>query len=604
MPKKQNEKRTKPKSEQGEGFKVSRRDVIKMGVAAGGITVLTSRKSFQALAQSQADFVPQEPPLCGQDPFPQSPATRPFRQQLPIPQVLQPTTLNPAPRRTANTRGGEAPRAAHQRWNEFLPEKQYSVHARPALHRFHPDLPQCYVWGFNGLIPGPTIVGKYGEPSLVRFFNDLPEVTTFGIGELTVHLHNGHTASESDGFAGDFFGPHLWKDNHYPNVLAGYDAFRETKGDQREAQYTYWYHDHRAMFTASNTFKGLTGMYLLFDKRDSGNENDTSPEALRLPSGQFDIPLQFRDVIFCPDGSLFADPVFGTFQGDKFVVNGAIQPFFRVKRRKYRFRLLNVGPDRTYIHRLTNGYNFKVIATDGNLLKNPITVSSITHSVAERYDVIIDFSRARIGDKIYMLGDNDFDAPQFVGFPSPTPLPPGVDIEQVTMRFDVVGDADDNSRVPSTLTQYPSLNVPIAATKEWNFVLNNEDQNFAINGKEFDAGRSDHQVEQGTAEIWTLRNLTPESDWTHPVHIHFEEFRVLERNGAPPPPLESGRKDVIRIPPGNTVKLFMQFRDFLGRYLIHCHNMVHEDFFMMVRWDIVDHHTISKLRARKEVLDS
>src|SRR5262245_2611405 len=604
MPKKQNEVRTKPKNEPGKGFKVSRRDVIKMGVAAGGITVLTSRKSFsQALPQTETVFIPQEPPLCGEDPFPVSPATRPFRQQLPIPQVLQPTRLNPAPRRTANIFAGEAPRAAHQRWNEFLPQKQYSLHARPALHRFHPDLTQTYVWAFNGQLPGPTIVGRYGQPSLVRFFNDLPEVTTFGIGEITIHLHNGHQASESDGFAGDFFGPGLWKDNHYPNVLAGFDAFRETKGDQREAQYTYWYHDHRAMFTASNTFKGLTGMYLLFDDRDSGNENDPSPGALRLPSGQFDIPLEFRDVIFCPDGSLFADPVFGTFQGDKFVVNGAIQPFLPVKRRKYRFRLLNLGPDRTYIHRLTNGYNFKVIATDGNLLKNPITVSEITHSVAERYDVIIDFSRARIGDKIYMLGDNDFDAPQFVGFPSPTPLPPGVDIEQVTMRFDVVGDADDNSRVPSTLTQYPNINVPIAAHKEWNFVLNNEDQNFAINGKEFDAGRSDHQAEQGTAEIWTLRNLTPESDWTHPVHIHFEEFRVLERNGAPPPPLESGRKDVARLPPGGEIKLFMQFRDFLGRYLIHCHNMVHEDFFMMVRWDIVDHHSAALLRERRERKD-
>src|SRR5262245_4874404 len=213
MPKKQNKEGKRPENEKATGPMVSRRNAIKMGAAAGGITVLTSRKSFRALAQSSSTFVPPEPPLCGQDPFPVSPATRPFRQQLPIPQVLQPTTLNPAPRRTANTRAGEAPRAAHQRWFEFLPEKQYSLHARPALHRFHPDLRQTYVWAFNGQLPGPTIVGRYGDPALVRFFNDLPETTTFGIGELTVHLHNGHTASESDGFAGDFFGNHLWKDN-------------------------------------------------------------------------------------------------------------------------------------------------------------------------------------------------------------------------------------------------------------------------------------------------------------------------------------------------------------------------------------------------------
>jgi FtsP/CotA-like multicopper oxidase with cupredoxin domain len=112
--------------------------------------------------------------------------------------------------------------------------------------------------------------------------------------------------------------------------------------------------------------------------------------------------------------------------------------------------------------------------------------------------------------------------------------------------------------------------------------------NFQINGKTFDPNRSDHQVKKGTAEIWTIRNIASQSNWTHPVHIHFEEFRVLTRNGAPPTnPLETGRKDVIRMPPGNQVQLFLQFRDFTGRYLIHCHNMDHEDVFMMVRWDIV-----------------
>jgi hypothetical protein len=32
----------------------------------------------------------------------------------------------------------------------------------------------------------------------------------------------------------------------------------------------------------------------------------------------------------------------------------------------------------------------------------------------------------------------------------------------------------------------------------------------------------------------------------------------------------------------------MRFRDFTGKYLIHCHNMGHEDNVMMVRWDIVN----------------
>jgi len=233
-----------------------------------------------------------------------------------------------------------------------------------------------------------------------------------------------------------------------------------------------------------------------------------------------------------------------------------------------------------------------VIATDGNLLEHPVQVSAILHSVAERYDVIIDFTGRTIGEHIYLLNIDDDGHPQSVGNLSPTPLPPGVTIEQVTMRFDVVGDEADNSQVPATLTTYPDIsNIPIANTMNWKFIRKNNDPqglNFQINGKTFDPNRSDHQIQKGTAEIWTIENLAPQSNWTHPVHIHFEEFRVLERNGVPPiNPLETGRKDVIRMPPGNQVKIFMQFRDFMGRYLIHCHNMNHEDVFMMVRWDIV-----------------
>src|SRR5262249_744018 len=119
MPKKQARGVESKKKKPG----VSRRNILKMGATAGGITLLTSTKARGVFAQSVA--IP-EPTPCSVDDFTGSPATRPFRQQLPIPPALQSTTLNPAPRRTANIAAGEAPRAAHQRWDEFLPVKQYA----------------------------------------------------------------------------------------------------------------------------------------------------------------------------------------------------------------------------------------------------------------------------------------------------------------------------------------------------------------------------------------------------------------------------------------------------------------------------------------------
>jgi FtsP/CotA-like multicopper oxidase with cupredoxin domain len=100
--------------------------------------------------------------------------------------------------------------------------------------------------------------------------------------------------------------------------------------------------------------------------------------------------------------------------GDKFIVNGKIQPKLTVRRRKYRFRILNTGPTQTYDLTLIKPDGsvgtMTVIATDANFLEHPIPVdaganadnsNSITApivpgairvSVAERWDVIIDFT--------------------------------------------------------------------------------------------------------------------------------------------------------------------------------------------------------------------
>jgi FtsP/CotA-like multicopper oxidase with cupredoxin domain len=90
----------------------------------------------------------------------------------------------------------------------------------------------------------------------------------------------------------------------------------------------------------------------------------------------------------------------------------------------------------------------------------------------------------------------------------------------------------------------------------------------------------------GTREVWTLQNGG--GGWDHPIHIHFEEGQILARNGsaANVPAWEKGRKDVYRLRPGGSVTLTMQFRDWGGMFMEHCHNTVHEDNAMLVRWEI------------------
>ena len=101
-----------------------------------------------------------------------------------------------------------------------------------------------------------------------------------------------------------------------------------------------------------------------------------------------------------------------------------------------------------------------------------------------------------------------------------------------------------------------------------------------------DFGRLAAAPKPGTREVWTLQNGG--GGWDHPVHIHFEEGQVLARNGsaANVPAWEKGRKDVYRLRPGGSVTLTMQFREFFGMYMEHCHNTVHEDHAMLIRWEL------------------
>jgi len=657
MPKKEKGKKAKRDSEIS-GSEITRRTMLKISAAAGAGTVLapmilTSRKSTVYAQGTVA-----EPVLCAPTPVPQSPPHTPFVDDLTVPSPAIPQFLSPAPTEAANIGGGEAARDPHQRWAEFTPAVTYQLEARAGTHQFHRDYLPSYIWGFNGQYPAPTVLNAYGVPSIVRFKNSLPASTTsFGTNTTTVHLHNGHTGSESDGFAGDFFSPGLFKDNHYCNAYAGIDDFGGfPKGDPREAQYTMWFHDHMMAETANNNYLGMNGSYLLYDQKSPPWEFATSG-SLRLPAyyGITDIPLILSFKRFCATNSTTGRTEMFQVVGaaapgtDKFTVNGKIQPKLSVRRRKYRFRLINTGVVLNWNFSLhgPDGVQKRmtVIAADGNLLRQPADVSSTSGfptlevHVASRMDVIIDFSQFNVGDSVY-LKENTQTA-QFVSTPTPPDPAPGVPIGTVVMRFDVIGNATipDTPPIPDTLTELP----PIPAAQpggpfEWGFRFipgQADGNNFRVSHSSipddnashvatflpFDPFRVDHAVLRGSTEEWIIRNDTLAGNWLHPVHIHLEEGRILERKvctvpsatGCAPanrtpvtmPPWEDGnnaRRDVYPVPGQHSLKIRLAFRDFHGRYLIHCHNMNHEDAFMMVRWDVVE--SMAELRKRREQINA
>src|SRR5258708_7177879 len=147
------------------------------------------------------------------------------------------------------------------------------------------------------------------------------------------------------------------------------------------------------------------------------------------------------------------------------------------------------------------------------------------------------------------------------------------------------GTAVDNSLPPSQQTFYalPNSNATPAVVRTFKFDrLNGQ---WSINGQFLDCKTVRFAVTEKTGEEWILMNLS--GDWTHPIHIHLEEHQIISRNRQPPSPVEMSRKDVTQLHPNERVRLFYKFRDWTGKYPIHCHNVVHEDHAMMALWHVL-----------------
>jgi FtsP/CotA-like multicopper oxidase with cupredoxin domain len=645
--------------------KLDRREMMRLGLlTAGGTLVLKQGLSSRAFAKGGADDAglinPLTTPLTEADgtlsKATASPPIRPWMAPMPLLTVAQPvdrkamlfgtpdgtTPIDGATKRInhqyfhydpAADAAGANPYSANpdNPLYDFSPKKFYELTMAETQILLHPDLGPSTYWAFGnygatpgqGTVPGPLIQAKYGEPILVRYHNNLPSVTkkqAYGIAEMTTHLHNGHTPSESDGNPVNYFNsindpnainPNGFKDQHYPNVLAG---FTDTQfgyggpnaaalGNPLEALSSLWYHDHHLDFTAQNVYKGMFGCYNLFDNKDTG-----TGYGLGLPYGKYDVPIFFHDVLL--DSS--SQTVFDLFNldgilGDRFMANGAIQPFFNVDKCRYRFRLYAPGPSRWWEWSLWDGTNFQPfwqISTDGNLLPNAVKVSSVRIAVAERVDIIVDFAEIfkRTGkSRLYFVNR----AEQVNGRgPTGKTLTPGTPVVQVNITG--YPATSDNSTDPSIGPKGspPNIGMPLRVlpdipstaaiaklpTRSWRFERGQG--GWMVNGAFFDENIVNASIPRGSEEVWTIQN--PGGSWRHPVHIHFEEHRMLTRDGVPVIPatqlngaIDWSRRDIINLQTNNEVRLFMRFRDMKGRYVMHCHNVVHEDHAMMVRWDIV-----------------
>lgn len=431
---------------------------------------------------------------------------------------------------------------------------------------------QTQVWGFGGTFPGPTIKARSGRTAVVRTSNELPI-------PIVAHLHGGVTPPASDGYPTDLLLP-LGQSGAVdampgmggkkdPAALVATGTRTYTYPNEQAAA-TLWYHDHRMGFTAPDVWRGLAGFYVV---------SDPTEDALPLPTGTRDIPLMIADRSFAADGSLAypgLDPtllmtpgVTGAYTsgvlGDVILVNGVAWPYLEVGRARYRLRLLNASNARRYRLALSpqppGGGALVQIGSDAGLLGAPLAHDAIEIAQAERFDVVVDFSRYKAGDVVTLTN----------GF--------GSGNTGQVMQFRVTGAAvADDTSVPRALAEYRALRrTDAVATRT--FAFTDDGGVWKVNGQEFDPTVFAATAKAGTTEIW--RFLT---DFHHPIHLHAGHFQVLTRNGAAPGPYDAGWKDTVDVLPTEAVEVLVRFPQLTGRYVFHCHNLEHEDMAMMANF--------------------
>ncbi|MBC8210402.1 MAG: multicopper oxidase domain-containing protein, partial [Gammaproteobacteria bacterium] len=487
-------------------------------------------------------------------------------------------------------------------------------------------------------------------------------------------------------------GETLFVNDATPGLKNCNNGLINVRGDHREIMSTHWFHDHMLDFTAQNVYKGNAAMMNYYSGKDRGNEAVNDGVNLRFPSGtargwgnrDYDVNLVVADKAWDQEGQLWFN-IFNLdgFLGDVMTTNWLFKPTLDVRARKYRFRLLNGSVSRYFKLALVeevagqntgeiagapgqtvswNRVPMHMIANDGNILQHAVAFDGTTdldadgdadehkgtlptQSIAERYDVIVDFSQHGLtpGSKLYFVNMLEHNNGRIVG--GTVPL---ADIlrgtYQATLQTDangintwrngdpVVGkflemnvvayDGVDLSMNPADyvtgglqMTQMPwdrTNPADVAALegarhRSFHFGRSSGTdvapwtvETDGGNGLTADTRRisASPQLAQsatdagfagdGTREIWTI---TTGGGWSHPIHVHFEEAVIISKDGALPPMWEIGaRKDVFRI--GNEddaareIELAYHFREFAGSFVEHCHNTQHEDHAMLMRWDL------------------
>lgn len=429
------------------------------------------------------------------------------------------------------------------------------------------------VYGYYDGMLGKTFIVNKGDNINLRFTNLLPQATN-------IHWHGLIIPSEMDGF---------------PSLVTQPGATFQYQFKINQRAGTYWYHPHPDGLTAEQVMQGLAGFFIVRDEEEA---------ALKLPNGESEIAFVIQDRRFKNTGDFDYAPtmmdIMTGFLGEYIIVNGAYNPYKTVKAGWNRLRIINGSNARVYNLAFNNQQDFFVIGSDAGLVSSPEMVKNILLSPGERIDMLVDFTNE--ANKEIFLESKLFNGG-------------GVQGKEAfkIMKFTIGDKTIETFSIPASLSVIEKIN-PSTATKTRTFNISNASMSgghgmdmkmdkkdkaaensmgnmkmgkHTINGISYNAAVMNETVIAGATEIWEFDNSKGEE--IHPMHFHGNHFQILERTGGRGKLIatEKGWKDTVMLMPGEKVKVITTFSQFKGRYVVHCHNLEHEDSGMMLNFEIV-----------------
>lgn len=485
---------------------------------------------------------------------------------------------------------------------------------------------------------GPTMIWDREQPITLEVKNNMTQSTT-------MHFHGINLPSNMDGGPHEVIDPKsMWGGSGMALPVPSFKVI--------DAVQTGWYHSHFMGSTTQQVAMGLAGMIIVQDNdmRDlvrkklphTYNKNDF-PIVIQEKSFNYiytdSIPSITGDTITIKQKVTSLNvgpPPQGPGPGNLAMVNGVLNSALHVPKSVTRLRLLNGSPistlkiaiSKSAIADTNSSVNLDsmwLIATDGGYTSKPFPMKHIRIAPGERYEMLLDCSKYKLGDTLYMQTLETPNRGGTTGYPI-NPNYPIINGLNPTSFMALVIDPSmtpDNpvNKIPDSLVPYPMPDTSNVFNVKYNInrtkILTGGGGNtWTINGNTMNMDLINDTLLVGTSEIWTIINSTTKA---HPFHIHKIQFQVLDiknANGKQSlynntlPRHLVGFKDNVLVMPGDTLRFIAKFEhygdklvnnniDVMDGFMYHCHILTHEDNDMMHQFVVLDTPAYNKITNSK-----